>query len=45
MPSVGSFLPLEDVLCGLCELLLPLNGLFNGQLGREGEWGLDQVRA
>jgi len=35
IPSAGSLLTLEDVLRGLCELLLPLNYLFNGRLGGE----------
>jgi hypothetical protein len=34
MISVMSLLPLENVLCGLCKLSLPLNDLLSGQLGR-----------
>jgi hypothetical protein len=34
MISVMSLLPLENVLCGLCELSLPLSDLLSGQLGR-----------
>ena len=33
----GLLLSLEDILCGLCKLLLPLHHLFNGQLGRKKE--------